>query len=152
MYEIKQYREYQQWFAHRAVAASVRGDRARLHIDAWLCRQAGRAGGEGWDLDRNAEVEALAAGLAAEPGRVAAELRRSLHGCRWLADRWRDLAAAQARARGGDGAAAPLCEAGRRRACDLLGLAAESRVGATPLDLPDGRDAELAAHQAGVLA
>src|SRR4051794_24918034 len=95
--------QYQQWYARLAVAASVRADRARLHIDAWPCRQAGRAGGEGWDLDRNAEVEALAAGLAAEPGRVAAQLRRSLHGCLWLADRWRELAAAHARAPGGDG-------------------------------------------------
>src|SRR3982751_643950 len=107
-HEIKTDGTYQQWCARLAVAASVRADRARLHIDAWLCRQAGHAGGEGWDLDRNAEVEALACDLAREPGRVAAQLRRSLHGCRWLADRWRELAAAHARERGDDGAAAPL--------------------------------------------
>src|SRR5258707_22357 len=108
-HELKPDGPYQQWFAHRAVAASVRADRARLHIDAWLCRQAERAGGEGWDIDRTAEVEALARGLAREPGPVAAELRRSLHGCRWLADQLRDLAVAHARAPGDDGGAAPLC-------------------------------------------
>src|SRR3954469_18562577 len=57
-HELKADGPYQQWFAHRAVASSVRVDRCRLHIDAWLCRQAERADGEGWDIDRKAEVEA----------------------------------------------------------------------------------------------
>src|SRR5258707_79412 len=39
-HELKPDGPYQQWYARLAVAASVRADRSRLHIDAWLCRQA----------------------------------------------------------------------------------------------------------------
>src|SRR3954464_12850325 len=57
-HELKCDGPYQQWYARLAVAASVRADRARLHIDAWLCRQAGRARGEGWDLHPTPAAEA----------------------------------------------------------------------------------------------
>src|SRR4051812_22964814 len=55
---------FQDWLAERVVASSVRLDRCRLEEDAWRGRQARRATGGAWEVDRRAEVERLAAGLA----------------------------------------------------------------------------------------
>src|SRR5206468_2636362 len=44
-----------------------------------------------WEVDRRAEAEKLAAGLARRPERVATQLRQTLHGARWLIERWEAL-------------------------------------------------------------
>jgi hypothetical protein len=149
----------QAYLAEEYVAASVRITRCRKEEDDWRARRAARAQDGTWDTDRRGEAAELGKGLARNPRVVAAKLRGSYHGADWLLAEWRSLAEAirnpqASTPENGGGQPAPLDEAGRAKACDLLGLALEHRQGRTPLDLPQGggTDAALAAHQAALVA
>jgi hypothetical protein len=148
----------QAYLAEEYVAASVRVTRCRKEEDDWRAKRASRAQDGTWDTDRRGEAAELGKGLARNPRVVAAKLRGSYHGAEWLLAEWRALAEAIRNPDGTIDAAAgqpaPLDEAGRAKACDLLGLAAEHRQGRTPLDLPQGggTDAALAAHQVALVA
>jgi hypothetical protein len=152
----------QVYLAEEHVAASVRITRCRKEEDDWRSKRAARAQDGTWESDRRGEAAELGKGLARNPRVVAPKLRGSYHGAEWMLAEWRSLAEAirnpqsKSGATGNDQAAgpAPLDEAGRAKACDLLGLAAEHRNGRTPLDLPQGgaTDAALAAHQAALVA
>ena len=48
----------------------------------------------GWDDDRRALAEATGSGLASNPAGVVEDLRKTPHGCDWLAERWALLARA----------------------------------------------------------
>src|SRR3954464_12155504 len=70
---------YQRPLAAKFVICSLREERCRMNEDAARCLLSCRAGRQTWDDDRNAEVEALAAGLARRPAVVASQLRRTTH-------------------------------------------------------------------------
>jgi hypothetical protein len=136
----------------RAVAsASVRLERCQLEEEVWLRHRAERAEFY-WPEDRQAEVMVLVQKLPRKP-ELSAKLRQTLRGAIWMRDEWRDLAR-QVRGTLSEDPPRPLDETGRRRACDLLGLSAERRLGATPLDPPGGAASEAAviAHQDALIA
>jgi hypothetical protein len=122
---------YAAWVFDRLIAATVRAEAADQAEDAERVRLAHDAA-VAWDVDRAAEVEDLAAGLARDPARVAARLRQTTRGADWLATRLEALAAIH-EARGG------WDDSQRGRALDLLGVPALLRDGPTPLD-PPGSD------------
>jgi hypothetical protein len=148
----------QEFHARRYVASTVRMERCDLQEEAWLSREALRSDTL-WDVDRTAEAAELAAKIGRKPQRTARKLAQSLHGCDWLLAALRALELRMwVSDAGAEATRQPLDEAGRRQACDLLGVRAEDRAGNhTVLDLPAGftgerTDAALMAHQAAVIA
>jgi hypothetical protein len=131
---------------------SVRLERCQAEEQACRLRRAERAEFY-WNADMWAEVMKQVQSLPKRPELIASKLRQSLRGCMWMLKEWRDLAG---RVGAGPGGASPrpLDETGRRRAGDLLGLSAESRVAPSQLDLPcgAGSDAELARFQQALIA
>jgi hypothetical protein len=132
--------------------ASIRLERCLAEEQAWRLRRAERAEFY-WHADQELETMNLVQRLPKKPDLIAAKLRQSLRGCMWMLNEWRSLAGLVEPASAGE-SLRPLDEVGRRRAGDLLGLSAEQRLGRTALDLPGGggSDAELAAHQRGLIA
>src|SRR4051794_13029358 len=138
--ELRPVGELQEWLALRVVTAGVRVEHCEAQEDALRQSRAARADSpEVWEVDRRAEIEALADRLARRPAIVAAKLAQSLYGCQWLLIRWRLLREAVG---GGEGAMQPLDEERRGLAFDLLGLRPEQRQGRTALDPPAGEDTE----------
>lgn len=114
---------------------SVRVERCQAQERALLRRLAGRAHDpRGWDEDRRLAAEEAGALLTRDPARAVRRLRQSAQGCDWLILRWEGLARAL-------GSGRPWGDAQRRLALDLLGLPASLRVGPTPADPGEGREA-----------
>ena len=151
--ELKAVGPFQLYQLERMAAASVLIRRCEDHEADLRYRQASRTEA-GVQLDRKAEVEDLALRLPGSPARIALRLQQSVPGIEWILSRLRAL---KDRLCGPAGSAPvrPLDEAERRRAFDLLGVAAELRVGQTVLDPPAGggtpSDADVAAYQVGAI-
>ena len=119
------------WLTERIGMLLVRIERCESQ-DAILRQfQADRAGTL-WDEDRRRAAEELGALLPKSPALIARRLRSTSHGCDWLIERWEGLSRRLE--------AGPWGDDERRRAHDLLGLAADARLGPTPLDPAPGQD------------
>ena len=139
---LKPWDNYECWLTQGVSRETIHLE--RLHQQEILLRhaQAQRARGY-WDEDRRADAESLAVGLMKHPGLVIPQLRRTKHGCEFLAEQW-DALRATAEARGDWSAPARLL------ALNLLGVLPELRDAVTPLDAPAGTDP--AAHLVAVAA
>ena len=146
----------------RMAAASVRLDICLDEESDWLYRQASRTDDVRL-LHQKIEIEEMAEGLMRRPAKVALKLQESQVGCDWILVRLRVLAEL-IRGGGENGTPGPLDAANRNLAFNVLGVAPERRLVQSPLDppVPAGTgagagaekpsDAEVAAHQAGVIA
>ena len=75
------------WLADEVATITLKLDRVEA-IEAELLGLAALRPATTWGDDRRAEVEALGAHLERDPGRTAARLRQTPHGCDWLIARW----------------------------------------------------------------
>ena len=116
--------EFQVWLSDRLAVLSLRVDRSERmerRVRDKVCLKAALT----WDLDREVDVERLAAKLASRPAEVSRDLRRTRHGCQWLIERWSLLARAAVANRG-------WTDDQTKIAFDLLGTPPEFRQGTKP--------------------
>jgi hypothetical protein len=144
--------EIQLGFARSIVTATLQLDACRQEEQTWRARGSPPKVYSAEEIKKRLAAERRAARLAQDPARAVRELHRSVQGCEWLCDRWRELAQSQHAPDSGEpGHLEPLGVEGRCLALDLLGIGFEERRGQTPLDLPDV-GIPLAAHQAALIA
>ena len=131
-YSLKPRNPFQAGLAEQVALCNVRIRRAQAIERRIRDKRALRAM-TSWDEDRKLDAERLAAGLAARPAEVVAELRRTPQGCDWLIGRWAILAyLAEDNEKWDDGQT--------RLAHDLLGTPEIFRVGQVGLVIDtDGR-------------
>lgn len=116
------------WFATRAAVAATeleRIERDRAEERAALALRSTAV----WDLDREIEIETVAAKLKKDPARISRILKTSKHGALWLIDRWRSLGRTIDEGRA-------WTDTQRSMALDLLGVPIDERDGHTKVDPP----------------
>ncbi len=125
--------ESAEWALDRAVAASLRIERCERAMDDLTATASERAR-LAWDEDRAVEAATLASRLARDPVLVSRQLQLTLAGAGLLVEAWLGLIATLQTGK-------DWSESEASKALDLLGVAADTRSGRTPIDGPEESDA-----------
>ncbi len=129
--------ERERWLIEKIAIATIRIDLCHDEENALRVTTSERAEIH-WDEERQVDAEQLGVKLHRNPGLMVAKLKRNVHGCAWLRERWESL---ESVAETGDWDASQ-----RALALDMMAVPVEFRENCH--HLPSGPDAEALAKLA----